>query len=265
MTVETQKVRAFTLDGKTVEAHAGETVVDVAARVGVHIPTLCHHRALVPYSSCRVCMVEVKWGTRSKLVASCVYEPYEGDVVETDNPRVRNTRRMILELLLARCPRVKQISDLAREYGARKDAFRVGEHDDPSQRCILCGRCVRVCNDCVGKHVIAYAGRGIRRHITSPFDDQSPDCIGCGACVFVCPTGALHSRDRGAERSMEELHTTLPMTPCSACGQPFATGRQLAHVAGSVKAPMKQDTVCPDCRRNAHGNTWDRSVRPAQR
>jgi len=266
MSVNPQSVRPFTLDGKSVEARPGETVVHVARREGVRIPVLCQHKALLPYSACRVCMVEVFWGKRSKLVASCVYEPGEGDRVETDNARVRGVRKMVLELLLARCPGVRQIRELAAEYGAEESRFREGEFDDATRRCILCGRCERVCREAIKQHAITYANRGVRRKIVSPFEEASTECIGCGACVFVCPTGALHMRDRDGKRQMQELNTELPMVACEDCGTAFATERQVRRVAEKQIFEDDGPKRCPACRRAAfcrvvEGTVVDSEVR----
>ena len=251
MSIETQTVRTFTINGKTVQAQPGDTVVQVAKREGIQIPVLCQHKALLPHSACRVCMVEAFWGKRSKLMASCVYEPCEGDVIETDNERVRTVRKMVLELLLARCPGVRQIQELATAYGAEKGVFREGPSDDAARRCILCGRCERVCREAIQQHAITYRSRGIKRKIVSPFEEPSPECIGCGACVFVCPTGALHSRDKGGKRYMQELNTELSMVPCDDCGTPFATERQRQRVVEKQIFDDGGPKRCPACRRAA--------------
>jgi len=257
---------SLTLNGQATTAAAGETLLTVARRLGVQIPTLCHHKAVLPYSACRLCVVEVKWGERVKLVVSCVYEPWDGDVVETDSPRVRSTRRMILEFLLARCPKVKQIRDLAKEYGATGKMFHPAAGDNPGQRCILCGLCVRVCAEVIGRHAIGYAGRGIEKIVAAPFGSESRECIGCGACVHVCPTGAVHSRDADGQRAMEEWHTVLPLVPCRACGTPFATAKQVDLLKTRVPLSAEMMETCPACRRRetcaALIETWRTEQKP---
>ena len=238
---------SFTIDGQPVQAGPGETVLSVARRRGFHIPTLCHHESVSAYGACRLCVVEAFWGKRSKLVTSCIYTPYENDRVETNTERVRRTRGMVLELLSARCPGVKQIRDLACEYGVDNPRF---DTDDAAkrERCILCGLCVRVCDEVVGQHAISYASRGMERVITTPFGAQAEECIGCGACVYVCPTDALHYEDIDGQRIMKELNTTLPLLPCRVCGRGFATEKQVARVKARLRLPEELAETCPRCR-----------------
>ena len=256
----------FTLDGQSVRAKPGETVLTVAKRHGVHIPTLCHHDAVSPSGSCRMCLVEVFWGKRSKMVTSCIYMPYENDRVETSNERVRRTRRMILELLLARCPEVEVLQDLAREYGVGEPRFRTngtareGEAPSGPERCILCGLCVRVCAEVVGEHAIGYANRGIERVITTPFADAAEECVGCGACVYVCPTDALHYEDIDGQRVMKELKTTLPLLRCRVCGRPFATEKQIARVRERLNLPDELAETCPSCRGSEFRDVMERTL-----
>ncbi|NIA12455.1 MAG: 4Fe-4S dicluster domain-containing protein [Nitrospiraceae bacterium] len=236
----------FTLDGQSVYARPGETVLGVAKRMGIEIPALCHHDAVSPYGACRLCVVEVFWGKRSKLVTSCIYTPWEGDVVETGSDRVCRTRRMVLSLLLARCPEVETLQDMAREYGAAAP-FDTAE-EDGSERCILCGLCVRVCDEVVGQHAIGHAHRGMERAISAPFADRSDDCIGCAACVYICPTGALHYEDVDGRRTMVELQTDVPLFPCRVCGAHFAPVEQVERVRECLKLPEALAETCPDCR-----------------
>lgn len=238
---------SFTMDGRPATARPGETVLSVAKRLGIAIPTLCHHDALTPYGACRLCVVEVFWGKRSKLVTSCIYIPYENDAVVTDNERVRRTRRLVLELLSARCPTVKVIRDMAREYGVETPRF-AGEGTPSRERCILCGLCARVCAEVVGCHAISYASRGMDRIVTTPFDDQSPECIACGACVFICPTGALHYEDVDGNRVFKELNTSVPMRLCRACGRPFAPEKLIARVQECLNMPEEMAATCASCR-----------------
>jgi heterodisulfide reductase subunit A len=106
----------FSLNGTQVQAQAGQTILEAARARGVQIPTLCHHPALEAYGGCRLCMVEIAQGRRKRLVTSCNYEVREGLEVQTDSQRVHKSRRMSLELFLARCPEVQSIRELAGQY-----------------------------------------------------------------------------------------------------------------------------------------------------
>lgn len=174
------------IDNREVEASEGSTVLEAASSIGVEIPTLCHHEAILPYGACRLCMVEVSSGGRERLVPSCIFRVEPGIEVVTDSATLRAGRRMILELLLAECPEVKAIRKRAEEAGIERPRFP-SRHGD----CILCGLCVRVCEEVVGASVIGYEGRGASRKVTTPFGSPSEDCKACGACSFVCPTGAI--------------------------------------------------------------------------
>jgi coenzyme F420-reducing hydrogenase beta subunit len=187
-----EKEITLKIDGLDVKAKEGTAVLDVAKEHGIKIPTLCHHPALEPFGACRVCSVEItdKRG-RKKIVTSCNYPVSEGLVVETKNEKVYRTRQLLLELLLARCPKVKRIQDLAREYGVEKPSFWVG---DPEEDCILCGLCARVCEELVGVSAINFANRGVEREVTAPYHTISDDCVGCGACAIVCPTDSKRVR-----------------------------------------------------------------------
>ena len=245
----------FTMDGRAMRAEPGETVLSIARENGISIPTLCHHEALAPNGACRLCVVEVFWGNRSKLVTSCIYTPYEDDRIETNSDRVRALRRMVLELLLARCPGVELLQQLGREYGVREPRL-TGAQADEKERCILCGLCVRVCDEVVGQHAIGYEGRGMERSITPPFKDRASACIGCGACVFICPTGALHFQDIDDVRIMKEFQTRVPLAKCQDCGQGYAPGAVLDKLSGVSRGLEEEpQLICPVCRRKAFGKT----------
>lgn len=247
--MDESKLISLTINGRAVEAKPNETLLAVTRRYGVEIPTLCDHKAVLPYGVCRLCVVDINKGDWAKMVIACIYQPGEGDVVETNSARVRQTRRVVLELLLARCPHVAQIQGLAREYGATAVRFQVPTDNATSERCILCGLCVRVCRDVIGQSAIGYCNRGGQRMITSPLGVESEKCIGCRACVHVCPTGALHFEDHDGERVMQELHTHLPMANCRVCGTSFVTQKQLAGLKGRTAVLIEMLETCPDCRR----------------
>jgi predicted molibdopterin-dependent oxidoreductase YjgC len=259
-----QKKISFTIDGKPASALPGETVLSAARKMGIEIPALCHHDAVAPYGACRLCVVEVFWGDRSKLVTSCIYVPYEGDRVETDNERVRRTRRAILELLLARCPGAEVVRNLAREYGVSAPRFGAGEAVPGPDNCILCGLCVRVCAQVMGRHAIGYADRGADRLVTAPFRASADECVGCGACAEICPTGAISCEDLDGVRVMKELGVRLPLVKCRVCGEFFATEKHLRMLEERLKITRELAETCPRCRGREHLETLARTAGPRE-
>jgi len=187
----TEKEITMKIDGIEVTTIEGKSILEVTEKVGIKIPTLCYNAALEPFGGCRLCSVEItdKRG-RKKVVTACNYPVFEGLVVETKSKKIFKTRQMLLELLLARCPNVKRIQDLAREYNVEEPSFFV---EDLEEDCILCGLCARVCEK-VGVSAINFANRGIEREVTAPYHTISDDCVGCGACAIVCPTDSKKVR-----------------------------------------------------------------------
>lgn len=200
------------IDGKDVGAKGGETILDVAKENGIWIPTLCHLEGLSPIGACRLCLVEVSGFSRP--VPACVTKVAEGMEVVTNSERIQQYRKTIIELILSerghvcavcmangRC----ELQDLAQKLGVDHLTFeRSAQHfpvdashsrfvrDD--NRCILCGRCVRVCGEVEGAHTWDFQNRGYRTTLVSDLNHpwgESESCTGCGKCVQVCPTGAL--------------------------------------------------------------------------
>src|SRR5574342_419151 len=179
----------LTIDDKTIEVHEERTILEACREHGIHIPTLCYHPALEPYGACRLCMVEISQdGRKPRLVASCVYPCEEGAVVKTDTPTVQRSRRVTAELLLAGSSRSPEILALAEELGVKEVRYRLPEEN----ACVLCGLCVRACNEIVGVSALSVIRRGIAKKVATPFQVTSSRCIGCGTCVLICPTGAFH-------------------------------------------------------------------------
>jgi coenzyme F420 hydrogenase subunit beta len=177
---------SLTINGVFVEVDKGTTLLEAAQFLGFPIPTLCHMEGLSPYGACRLCVVEIGKAPRTRLVTSCTYPAEEGLVVRTASRRVIRARKMVIELHLASCPQSKTVQDLASAHGVRQQRFKQ-EYQD----CILCGRCVRMCEEQMGAKAIGFRGRGKRRSIGTPFDMTSDACRRCGACIYVCPACEL--------------------------------------------------------------------------
>jgi len=184
--MEDNKIVTLKIDGHEVQAERGTPIIKLAEELGIKIPTLCHSDLIEPYGSCRVCSVELVRRKRKRLVTACNYPAQEGDEIFTNTEWVIENRKLILELLLSRCPDVPAIQELAKEYGVEETRF-----EKIHQNCIVCGLCARMCNEVVGANAIGWGGRGIDREITTPFQIDPEACIGCGACATVCPTGHI--------------------------------------------------------------------------
>ncbi len=179
----------FKLNGKEVQGEEGQYILEVARKYGVDIPTLCYHEALEPAGMCRLCTVELFDGRKTRFVTACNYPIWEGMEVNTDTEAVHQGRKLIVELLLARCPDVQVIKELAAQYDIKEPRFKK-EDDD----CILCGLCVRICER-MGNSALGLTGRGVEMKVDTPFHIQTDVCMGCGACAFVCPTGHIKLED----------------------------------------------------------------------
>lgn len=213
---EWQGQAKFTIDGKEVVGYKGETILQVGWREGVDIPTLCHHEALAPYAVCRLCLVEVTSGKRTRLVTSCVYLVEPGIEVYTNTEKVMRNRKAVLELLLARAPDAPRIQQLAAEYGIEKSCYPLIKND----KCILCGLCVRACREIIGADAIGFIDRGTERHVGSPIERASERCVGCGTCVYICPTAAISLAD--VSKTMPGVHKhpyDYEAPDCSICGE----------------------------------------------
>jgi NADH dehydrogenase/NADH:ubiquinone oxidoreductase subunit G len=187
----------LTINRVTARVEGGTTLLEAAQFLGFPIPTLCHLEGLSPYGACRLCVVEIGEGDKSRLVSACTYPAEEGLAVRTASSRVVRTRKMILELLLASCPQSKTIQDLAAAHDVRQQRFRQ-EYED----CILCGRCVRMCEEQMMAKAIGFRGRGEQRSIGTPFDAKSDVCRLCGGCLYVCPVSELRCTYTEPERAI---------------------------------------------------------------
>jgi NADH dehydrogenase/NADH:ubiquinone oxidoreductase subunit G len=234
---------ALTLNGVEVKAQKGMPLLAIAHRMNVYIPTLCNNDALAPYGVCRMCLVEIKKGGRQRVVTSCNYPAEEGLLVNTDTERVVKTRNVVMELLLARAPENKTIVDLAARLGVKG-----GRLSPVNDDCILCGMCVRTCDEVVGVSALGFVSRGITRMPTTPFAEPSETCIGCGSCVYICPTNYIKMEDKDGKRYIHNWKVALELVNCKKCGLPIAPKRQLDHIRKIADLPEDFYDLCFSCR-----------------
>lgn len=203
------------VNNQTIKARKGETILETLRRNGISVPTLCNMTGFTPTGACRICAVEVEG--RDDLVPSCSHPVEEWMKIHTHSPRVIRARKTIVELLLSSHPDdclycIRngncELQDLAEQLGIRErrlPAVRRFVKKDPSSaavvrdpaKCILCGRCVRMCKEKIGVSTFDFIGKGMQTVVGPTFNNKLnvSNCISCGQCIMVCPTGALHEKD----------------------------------------------------------------------
>jgi len=223
----------LTIDDKQVEVAENTTVLEAAQQLKIDIPTLCHDSRLEPFGACRLCIVEIE-GMR-KPVTSCTTPATEGMVVKTQSDRLYRLRKTTVELLLSDHPNECmtcisagdcKLQELVYSFDIRNNRFggEMRAHNSLDKnpfiyrvqnKCVMCGLCVRVCEEVQGVGAIGFAERGFEAKITPPFGHDL-DCELCGQCVSVCPTGALSGKDwAGYPRKGGDVETE---TTCTYCG-----------------------------------------------
>jgi len=231
------------IDGRKCNCEKGEYLLDVAARNGIYIPTLCHNESLRGMAACRICSVEIETEAGGQVVSACVY-PVEIEIkVRTDSVKIKGQRRMLLSLLAAKAPESGIIRDrLQAEGGSLPERFIRLE----GKKCILCGLCVQACEK-VGSGAIGTFGRGTEKKVSTPYGDPSADCIGCSSCAAVCPTGAIAVSEEKDARTI--WGKTFALVKCEKCGAAVGTREELKRAAKI--AGTEPPALCAECRKKA--------------
>jgi predicted molibdopterin-dependent oxidoreductase YjgC len=257
----------ITIDGQEITTTPGSSVLEAALAHGIDIPRLCYHKDLLPSGGCRLCLVEVEG--KPNPSPSCGMMCQEGMVVRTQSDQLTDMRRDIIDLFVSDHPLNCVICDkngacdlqrYAYQYNISETSFDfelsrpLYQDDNPffvrdHQYCILCGKCVRVCDEIVGANAIDYVERGFKSYIATPFDVPlaESDCVFCGSCVQVCPTAALLPRariGRGREWELERKRTI-----CGYCGVGCALefafkDSQVIYAQGFPEAPVNGEFTC---------------------
>ncbi|MBS3791447.1 MAG: formate dehydrogenase subunit alpha [Candidatus Bipolaricaulota bacterium] len=265
-TTETQEIE-LEINGRTVEGNQGDTVLEVAQKNGIDIPTLCHMDEIEPTGACRMCLAELE--ETGELVTSCTHPASDGLKVETENERLHNLRKLNLELQLTntdvdmdctgdetRC----ELANLVREFDLDPDRFAGERRSHPKmddnpffeldhEKCILCGRCVRVCDEIRGRSAIELVERGFQTKVAPPLDESLTEgtCQFCGQCVDACPSGALTSNMRIEKGNPNEVETTS--TICTYCGvgcrmNVYTRDGEVVDVSPDPEAPANDIRLC---------------------
>jgi bidirectional [NiFe] hydrogenase diaphorase subunit len=183
------------MDGDKVQIEKGSTLIQAARKLGIHIPTLCYHEKIKPHGACRLCIVEIERKGRSKIVASCAYPVEEGLIVHTESSAVEQIRKNLVELYMALFPFNPEIKRLAKKYGLVSTRYK-----KEYNYCILCGLCVRYCEEVKKNNAVGFVGRGINKRVAFiPESAYFKKCKDCMECMDICPTGVFQS-NYGIER-----------------------------------------------------------------
>ena len=285
----TKKI-SLTINGKVCAGEPGQTILDIARAHDVKIPTLCYLKGLTPWGGCRMCIVEIVGSP--KVVPACTTPAVNGSKVITDSPRLQKLRKATLELLFSErnhfcpmCPYNKGDCGLQHQgylHGINGIRFQYLYPAMPvdltaryfgldHNRCILCGRCVRTCDEIEGVHTLDVANRGIRNQVVVNMLTQfseSDTCTSCGACVANCPTGAFFDKAaafRGPLASCQTVLTTCTECPLGCGLKVFVKEDRIVNVWGDPDSPVNRGHLCVKGRYQTWAEPRERITQPLLR
>lgn len=256
----------LTINGKEITVEEGISILEAARKNGIDIPNLCYDENLSPFGGCRLCLVEIK-GYKN-LVASCSTKVKEGMEIYTESEKVVKVRKDILDLLLSNhpmdcltCDKVGEckLQDYAYKYSVKSGSFKgekknyaidslnpVMERDQ--NKCILCGKCVRVCKEIQISNVVDFVGRGFNTKVTTAFDEpiDYENCRLCGQCISVCPTGALINKQFKGIRpwEVEKVRTTCPFCGTGCNFDLNVKDGKVVGVTPNPESPVNGTSLC---------------------
>jgi NADH-quinone oxidoreductase chain G len=277
----------LTIDGKQVTVGKTATIFEAAREAGIHIPVLCYAKKLLPYGACRVCLVEVEQ-MKGRLIPSCTTPVTEGMVVTTTSAEIVKVRKTVLEFLLVNhvieCPVCDKggecdLQDLTYEYAVSTNRFEGEKFDLPKDevnpliernmnRCVLCGKCARVCDEIVGYGSYSFINRGFETKIATAFD-RGLNCEFCGQCVSMCPVGAILPRPfkfKARPWQLKEVDSV-----CGYCGNGCTVtlgvlGDKVETIRFNDKTGVNDGNLCVRGRFGySYVNSEDRLTRPLLR
>ncbi|MEA3326818.1 MAG: 2Fe-2S iron-sulfur cluster-binding protein [Chloroflexota bacterium] len=258
----------LTIDGKNIEVQEGTTVLKAAEATGIYIPTLCSHPQLTPYGGCRLCMVEVEGAPT--LQPSCTLPAVNGMVVKTNTEKVMKARKFVLTLIFSErnhfcmyCPVSDGDCELQnRAYDEDMTHWDLQPNWQPfnvdashpyiildNNRCILCRRCVRACDELVGNYTLGFEERGADSLLVADYNVPlgESSCISCGTCVQICPTGALIDRQsayQGKETEVEHHIGVCVECPVGCQRDVLTRDNRLVRIEGDWDAPLNHGLLC---------------------
>ncbi|HOK56672.1 MAG TPA: formate dehydrogenase subunit alpha [bacterium] len=264
--MENKKIK-IEIDGKEIFTEIGKTILQTAKENGIEIPNLCNHPELIPNGACRLCLVEVVGEKRP--VASCCYPVYDGMKVYTNTEKLINYRRLTLQLIISDhpldCMTCEKSGDCllekyAYQYGIKKIEYS-GEKAERKEKngfpfivrdyekCILCGRCVKVCEEIVGANAIDYKNRGFITEIISGFDEilKDTECLFCGNCIEVCPVGSLReisAEGKGRNWEYEKIKAICPYCGVGCGIVAYVKNNEIVKVKGDEDSPVNKGFLC---------------------